>query len=150
MKLTFLLPILICSAFLSHAQISEDLVRNQIFQLFDAMKKGDTATIKNLFTDSATLETIVHSGNGKDSAKTETLQNFINSIIQQPKGSLDERIVVEIIKTDLDFAMAWVPYKFYYKGVLSHCGVDLFEFISLKGDWKIHRIIDTRRKVGCE
>jgi len=46
-------------------------------------------------------------------------------------------------------ATVWAPYKFYYKGTFSHCGVDMFQLVRMKGGWKIVYLIDTRRKEPC-
>jgi hypothetical protein len=62
----------------------------------------------------------------------------------------DERITFETIKIDGPLAVAWTPYKFYYEGKFSHCGVNSFQLVRLNGAWKIQYLIDTRRRTGCQ
>jgi hypothetical protein len=33
--------------------------------------------------------------------------------------------------------MVWLPYDLYIDGTWSHCGVDLFTFISIEGKWRL-------------
>jgi hypothetical protein len=66
-----------------------------------------------------------------------------------PKGAADERISFETIRIDGPLAIVWTPYKFYFNGQFSHCGVNSFHLVRLNGSWKIHFLIDTRRKEPC-
>jgi len=62
----------------------------------------------------------------------------------------DERISFETIKIDGPLAIAWTPYKFYYEGKFSHCGVNSFQLVRVDNQWRIQYLIDTRRRQGCE
>lgn len=100
--------------------------------------------------DSALLQTIAKDKiTGIMMVKNEPIQNFIEQVSKMPIGAADERIVFDVIMTDGDLASVWTPYKFYYNGIFSHCGVNSFQMVRLNGQWKIQYIIDTRRKVGC-
>jgi len=61
----------------------------------------------------------------------------------------DERINFDMVRTDGPLATAWTPYKFYYKGNFSHCGVDSYQLVRINGIWKIQYLIDTRRNMSC-
>jgi hypothetical protein len=146
--------ILIVLAFLTgtvtlKAQTAADSVKAVINQFFDGMRNADVSMVTSSFADSAILQTIVNR-QGKISIRNEPLSGFANVITQQQKGDLDEKIQFETIKIDGPMAMAWTPYKFYYKGQFSHCGVNSFELVKINGAWKIQYIIDTRRREGCE
>ena len=109
------------------------------------MKNSDTVLLKTCFSPTAVFQTIV----SKDKVvvvKDETVQNFINSIGTQPAGSLDERIVFETVKTNMDLAVVWTPYEFYFKDKYSHKGVNSFQLVKFKEGWKIQYLIDTRYK----
>jgi hypothetical protein len=54
-----------------------------------------------------------------------------------------------MVKADGALAVAWTPYKFYYKGNFSHCGIDSYQLVRINGIWKIQYLIDTRRKANC-
>lgn len=120
-------------------------VKLVIQNMFTAMKNSDTVLLKTCFSPTAVFQTIV----SKDKVvvvKDETVQNFINSIGTQPAGSLDERIVFETVKTNMDLAVVWTPYEFYFKDKYSHKGVNSFQLVKFKEGWKIQYLIDTRYK----
>ena len=134
---------------ISSAQTAEDSVKNVINKLFEGMKAGNGQMIKETFTDSAILQTI---GNGEAGIKieNESLNDFVKQVSKLPKGSADERVTYDVIKIDGPLALVWAPYKFYFNGIFSHCGVDSFQLVKIKGEWKIQYLVDTRRKKGCE
>ena len=146
----FLLVFLITNTIDSLAQNKEDSVKNVVQTLFLAMKNADTALLKTSFADSAILQTIVADKQGIIKIRNEQLQEFVDFISKEEKGNADERIIFETIKIDGPLAFVWTPYKFYYKGKFSHCGVNSFQLVKLSGSWKIQYLIDTRRKDNCE
>jgi hypothetical protein len=149
MKRILVLSVLFTSTVTLKAQTAADSVKAVINQFFDGMRNVDVPMVTTSFADSAILQTIVNR-QGKVSVRNEPISGFANVITQQQKGDLDERIQFETIKIDGPMAMAWTPYKFYYKGQFSHCGVNSFQLVKINGAWKIQYIIDTRRKEGCE
>jgi tRNA splicing endonuclease len=130
-------------------QSTEDSVKAVINNLFAGMKNADVDLFKSAFSDSAILQSIGRSRDGKTIARTESIQEFANFIAQVKKDSADERIVFETIKIDGPLAIAWTPYKFYHNGQFSHCGVNSFQLIRFNGVWKIQYLVDTRRRQGC-
>lgn len=149
MKRILFLAVLFTSTVTLKAQTAADSVKAVINQFFDGMRNVDVAMVQGSFADSAILQTIVNR-QGKVSVRNEPLSGFANVITQQQKGDLDEKIQFETIRIDGPMAMAWTPYKFYYKGQFSHCGVNSFQLVKINGAWKIQYIIDTRRREGCE
>jgi hypothetical protein len=124
-----------------HAEI-EKPVRN----LFAGMKNADAQLVKSAFSDTAILQTIT-----KDSVKSESLNDFINTVSKMGKNALDERITIEAIHTDGNLASVFTPYTFYFRGKFSHCGANSFQLIKQQnGEWKIQYLIDTRRKDQCK
>ena len=132
------------------AQTAEDSVKAVIKQLFDGMKNSDALLIRNAFADSAILQTIGKNKEGKTMIQNDSVDEFAKSISELKKGSADEQIIFESIKIDGSLAMVWAPYKFYFNGKFSHCGVDSFQLIFVNGHWKIQYLIDTRRKQPCQ
>lgn len=132
------------------AQSAEDSVKAVISRMFMAMKNADPELLQTCFADSMILQTISHNKGGRLVVVTEKPGAFIGSIGKLLPGDADEQIVFDVVKTDGPLATAWTPYKFYYKGTFSHCGVNSFQLVRLNGEWKIQYIIDTRRKQGCE
>ena len=133
-----------------NAQSAEDSVKAVVNKMFEAMHNADAESLKSTFSESVVFQTIATSKEGVVSVKTEDPKGFIDFVGKEKKSVLDERISFETIKIDGPLAVAWTPYKFYYNGTFSHCGVNSFQLVRTNGAWKIQYIIDTRRKSGCE
>ena len=134
----------------SIAQSAEDSVKAAVNKLFEGMKNSDAGLLKTAFADSAILQTIGRTREGNSFIRNETLDAFAETISKLPKGAADERINFETVKIDGPLAIVWTPYKFYYNGTFSHCGVNSFQLVRINGQWKIQYLIDTRRKERCE
>ena len=134
----------------SFAQNEEDSVKKVVQTLFVAMKNADASLLASTFSDSAIFQTIVNDKDGIVKVRNEDVKDFMDFVSKEEKGNADERIAFETIKIDGPLALVWTPYKFYYKGKFSHCGVNSFHLVKLAGQWKIQYLIDTRRKTGCE
>lgn len=139
-----------CISIVTNAQTPEDSVKAVVNQLFTAMKNTDASMLKDAFADSAVLQTIRRKQDGTFFVQNERVSDFVAQIGMAKKDSLDERITFETIKIDGPLAVAWTPYKFYYAGKFSHCGVNSFQLVRINGRWKIQFLIDTRRRQGCE
>jgi Putative lumazine-binding len=150
MKQLLLSLLLICVAFISKAQTTEDSIKVTISKLFDGMRNADATLLKSAFADSAILQSIGRNKEGKTVIDNETLNEFADFVSKQTKGAADERITYDAIKIDGPLAMVWAPYKFFFNGKFSHCGVDAFQLVRINGEWKIQYLIDTRRRTGCE
>jgi hypothetical protein len=132
------------------AQTTEDSVKAVVKQLFEGMKNSDAMMIQSVFADSAILQSVGRNKEGKTVIENEKIDEFAKSISGLKKGAADEQIVIESVKIDGQLAMVWAPYKFYFEGKFSHCGVDSFQLVFINGQWKIQYLIDTRRKQPCE
>jgi hypothetical protein len=141
--------LLLSTGMSSYAQRTEDSVKAVVNALFEGMKNADAEKIRNCFDDSAILQTIGRAKDGRIVVRNEKVSEFADYVGKQQKGVADERIAFETVKIDGPMAIAWTPYQFYYNGKFSHCGVNMFQLINLNGQWKIHFLIDTRRKEGC-
>ena len=137
-------------AFTANAQSREEGVKQTILNLFEGMKKSDTALIRSAFAPSAIMQTLVKNREGKLSVRTEPVDSFVSFIAKPHKEIYDERISFSVVKIDADLAIAWTPYKFFIDDKFSHCGVNSFQLIKLDGNWKIQYIVDTRRRQNCE
>ena len=147
--LILLTEVMFISTFIK-AQSAEDSVKAVVNQLFAAMKGANAAMLKETFADSAVLQTIRRKQDGTFFVQDEKVSDFVEQIGKAKKDSLDERITFETVKIDGPLAIAWTPYKFYYAGNFSHCGVNSFQLVRINGRWKIQFLIDTRRRQGCE
>jgi Putative lumazine-binding len=135
---------------ISQAQSAGDSVKAAVNKLFEGMKNSDAGMIRASFADSAILQTIARNQEGDFVIRNENVNDFAESIATIKKGAADERIEFETIRVDGPLAVVWTPYQFYFDGKFSHCGVNSFQLVRLKGEWKIQYIIDTRRRQGCQ
>jgi Putative lumazine-binding len=149
MKYFFILLTIMQYGIAATAQTAADSVKAVVNNLFAGMKNADTALMRTTFSDSMILQTISRSAEGKTIVKTDKPDDFINIISKEAPGNADEQISFETIKIDGPLAIVWTPYKFYYKGKFSHCGVNSFQLVRFNGQWKIQYLIDTRRRAGC-
>lgn len=129
-------------------QRTEDSVKLVISEFFAALKQADGKAIRECLSDSAILQTIAQK-NGSVTIIHEEIEAFIRLVSGLRPGEADEQFAFTPILVDADLATAWTPYKFYYKGAFSHCGVNSFQLVRLGNKWKIISIIDTRRKSNC-
>ncbi len=134
----------------SLAQSEEAAVKEAVNRLFDGMRKSDTSMIRSAFSEKPILQTIIKNREGETRIMSEVVDSFIVSVARPRKEILDERIVFEKVLVDGDLAIAWTPYQFYFGENFSHCGVNSFQLVKLKGQWKIQYLIDTRRKQDCK
>lgn len=145
-----LLIILTIAGYSSKAQNDESAVKAVINNLFEGMRKTDTALLRSAFTSQPILQTVARNREGKISIRSENLDSFVVSVSRPRKEILDERISFETVRIDGDLAIAWTPYKFYIGDQFSHCGVNSFQLVKLDGVWRIQYLIDTRRRQGCD
>ena len=149
-RIVLFLTFLLSGYTYAQSQSTEDSVKSAVNLLFEGMKNADPSLLKKAFSDSAILQTIGRNKEGKIMIRNESIDAFAQAIGKSPKGALDERIQFETIKIDGPLAIVWTPYKFYYEGKFSHCGVNSFQLVRINGEWRIQYLIDTRRKDGCE
>ena len=149
-RILILLTATIFISTITKAQSPEDSVKAVVNQLFAAMKGANAAMLKEAFADSAVLQTIRRKQDGTFFVQDEKVSDFVEQIGKAKKDSLDERITFETVKIDGPLAIAWTPYKFYYAGTFSHCGVNSFQLVRINGRWKIQFLIDTRRRQACD
>jgi hypothetical protein len=133
------------SSISAESATSEKEVKQLIQNMFQAMLQADTTLLKTCFSDKVIFQTIVNKLEGVV-IKTESINDFIQSIGKQTPNVLDERIEFGAIQMDELMATVWTPYTFYYKGQYSHKGVNSFQLVKLKEGWKIQYLIDTRYK----
>lgn len=147
-----LLPVfaLVISVTAAKAQTAEDSIKAVINQMFTGMKNTDTVMVKSCFTETAVLQTFGKDKEGKTIITTETPGDFAKIIATIPAGAADEQIVFKDLKIDGPMAAVWTPFKLYFNGKFYSCGVNSFQLVRLKGEWKIQYILDTRRKTNCE
>ncbi len=150
MKYYVIILLAVCLSFTANAQTAEDSVKAVVNNLFTGMKNADAVLLKSTFADSAILQAITRNKEGKTIIQTEEVAGFVEQVSKMPKDAADERITFDVLRIDGPLAIVWTPYKFYFNGKFSHCGVNSFQLVRINGNWKIQYLIDTRRRAGCE
>jgi hypothetical protein len=145
--------LLIAVLLLSTAAFGQDIkkVMEPVIQLFEGMKKGDSAMAHGAFNPSPHFFTVFVDGKtNKPVLKVDDFNGFLKAIGTPHTEVWNEAIWSPKIEIDGNLAQVWVPYAFYAGKKFSHCGVDAFHlFKNEKGDWKIFHLADTRQKEGC-
>ena len=47
-------------------------------------------------------------------------------------------------------AVVWAPYEFWVDGKTSHCGVDVFDFLKIQGEWRVSNSMWTVEPDACD
>ena len=150
MKLIYIVLTFLCSSIVCKAQDDEIVaIKQTINNLFEGMRKSDTSLLRSAFSEGAIMQSVNKNQDGVVTIQSEPLDSFIYFIAKPHSLLYDERITFDLIKVDNDLASAWTPYKFYLGEKFSHCGVDSYQLVKIKGIWKIQYLIDTRRKEKC-
>ncbi len=128
-------------------QMAEESAIAVVEQLFDAMRASDSSSVRGLFADGVTeFRSSGTSQDGEPTIGISTLEGFVSGVGGAEVGSWDEQIVVRDVIVDDNLVTLVTPYAFYFKGNLSHCGVNVF-LVARTGDhWKIVSLVDTRRR----
>ncbi len=138
--------IVVCTTYLHvQAQTATDSVKNCIKTFFNAMKTGDSTTLKKTLHEKAMFRTIMQKGT-ETKIVEENIQRFITAIGTPHKDIYDERIIFEHIHIDGALANVWTPYTFYMGETYSHKGTNNFILTNTNNVWKILFVIDTRYK----
>ena len=144
-----LILLLMCFGPVSAQTSAEEEVKSAIHQMFEGMRKGDSAMVKAVFDTAAIIQTVLQQQSGKVVLRTGSLEKFLSAVGAPHTDVWDERIRFDKILIDGPMASVWTPYSFYLGGKFSHCGVNSFQLCKSEGGWKIIYLADTRRKEGC-
>lgn len=64
---------------------------------------------------------------------------------------LQERLIKPSVMVSGNIASIWSDYQFYIDGKLSHCGVDNFSLVKVKGSWRVvYSTFTVERSARCE
>ena len=113
-------------------------------KLFDGMRTKDTTSMRALFVPQARMV-----GIRADTLVTANpVDGWLTSVARNA-AVLDERTWGYEVRVDGNVAQAWMQYALYVGPNFQHCGVDAFDLVKVRGEWKIVSVMDTRRTTGC-
>ena len=153
MKKNFLtlLAFLFLGSLFAQSKAEKDKVMQPIRQLFEGMRKSDSASIRQCFHISARMQTIALDKEKKPILVEESLDRFLKAIATPHPEIYDERILKYEVLIDDNLASVWTEYEFYVGERFSHCGVNAFQLAkNAENEWKIIQVTDTRRKEPCK
>jgi hypothetical protein len=129
------------------AQTSDSVAVIAVVQkLFDGMRKKDTTSMRALFVPQARMLRV----RADTMVTANPVDGWLTSIARNPTGPvLDERTWGYAVHVDGNVAQAWMPYALYVGPNFQHCGIDAFDLVKLRGEWKIVSVMDTQRTTGC-
>ena len=149
--LTTTLFLLLAIAVTAQNFSEEDKVKNVLETFFKGFHARDSVIMKSVFHEDPVVQTIGRSKEGETKLVKEGLEKLLKGIVSIPLQTNFEEVLHDyLIKIDGDMANAWTPYSFYLNDRFSHCGVNSFQLLKQKGEWKIIYLIDTRRREGCD
>ena len=129
----------------------EQEVKNTIDLFFKGLHTGDTVLIKRVIHPEIKMQTTFFNNEGLPELRTSSSERFLKSIgSKNPEDKWFEKLLDYRIHIDTNLASVWTPYEFYVNDNFSHCGVNSFQMVKLKGNWVITYLIDTRRKEACK
>ncbi|MDQ3018074.1 MAG: nuclear transport factor 2 family protein [Bacteroidota bacterium] len=127
----------------------EQEIKAVIDRMFQGMYNADTAALRKCFLPAGQLMTYSYDSKGHPRAKADSMDEFLGSVATMGPEDIEEKLTSWHILVDEGIAIVWAPYKFYFEGVFSHCGVNSFQLIQVQNQWKISLLTDTRRKTDC-
>ena len=129
----------------------EEQIKEVVDTFFEGFHARDSIMMKSAFHEDPVVQTIAKTKEGETRLVNEELKNVLKGIVSIPQETKFKEVLHDyIIKIDGDMANAWTPYSFYFNESFSHCGVNNFQLLKVKDEWKIIYLIDTRRREGCE
>lgn len=150
MKKLFLLSFLLLS-FNIFAQTNEEeqAVKAVIVQMFDAMRAGDSTSLRSIFHPSVRLMSVYYK-EGESKINEGDIDRFVTMVGTPHDEVWDEKIWSYDIRIDGNLASVWTEYSFFLGENLRHCGVNAFHLFKSDNGWMITQITDTRRKENCK
>ena len=133
----------------SYAQQDSVQIRTVIDEFFLALKTGDTLDMKKTVLPEISLATSFTARNGNSVLRSESFQEFLQSVGTPRKEEWNEEISNLTIHISDNLASVWMDYSFYLNSTFSHCGVNSFQLFKSTEGWKIISIVDTRRTKNC-
>jgi len=138
--------VLLAASLTSPAQVSDqNAVLASIQQLYDAMAAGDTAAARKVLIPEGRV--IATRANG--SVSNVSQEEFAVRLGSAPQ-SLLERMWNPVVQVRGNLANVWTEYDFHLGGKFTHCGIDAFSLVRVKGEWKIAGITYTIEPEGCK
>jgi hypothetical protein len=133
----------------AHPSAERAAVDSIVSSVFDAMRKGDSATLRRAFHPRALLTMAGATREGTPQTTIDSIGTFVKAVGAPRTEIWDQRLYEPVIQVDGNLAVVWAPYSFYLGPLLQHCGTDAIQLAKGADGWRIISLVDTRRRTGC-
>ena len=122
-------------------------VLDTVQRFFDALETKDAEALRDVLT----ARGITHAlrVRGDSSVVVARPHEAAVASITGSDASFLERMFDPEVHLDDHIAVVWTPYDFHVNGNFSHCGIDIFNLIRVRGAWKIASITYTVEQDDC-
>ena len=127
----------------------EAAVMKPIHLLFEGMRKADSALVSKAFVRGASFVIVDPGAEGNPQLVKSELGKFLISMARPRKEVYSEPIWDVNINIDGSLAKVWARYAFYIDRQLHHCGIDTFQLLKVKNEWRIFHLAYTRQDKDC-
>lgn len=149
-KLLLISFLLLCQIGWSQNGEKENLQR-LIENFFEAFHAQDSVRLKSFAHPDIKMQSVAIDNEGNTDLSTSEYSHFLKSIASIPASTkFEEKLHDFEIHVNGMIANVSTPYSFYVNDELSHCGVNTFQLMKSRGEWKIIYLVDTRSKKGCK
>lgn len=138
------------TAVFAQLETTEQTPEKMVQEFFEAFHKQDTIALKNYALEETRLQSVSIDEEGNTEIKTDDYSAFLKGIASIPAdATFEERIHEYRVEENGMLATVTTPYTLYFNDKLYHCGVNSFELVKFRDQWKIAYLIDTRTKENC-
>ncbi|MFA6958537.1 MAG: hypothetical protein WC538_21930 [Thermoanaerobaculia bacterium] len=113
-----------------------------------AISTGDVEGLRKLFTP----EGVTHRALVKKDGPPEVVarpQAYWSDPARFEGRTLHERYWSPTLLLRDPIAVVWAPYEFKIDGKTTHCGIDVFDFVKIDGEWRIASAMWTVEPDAC-
>ncbi len=137
------------NSLLSQTPNEEAAILKPIHLLFEGMRKADSSIVSKAFMSESSFVVVGTGADGNPRLIKSDLKQFLIAMGTPRKQVYSEPIWDIKIDLDGDLAQVWAKYAFYIDKQLHHCGVDTFQLLKTKSEWRIFHLAYTRQEKGC-
>ncbi|PKD16834.1 3-methyl-2-oxobutanoate hydroxymethyltransferase [Salegentibacter salinarum] len=151
MKKLFIISFLLLGPAGWSQNTEKENLQSLIENFFEAFHVQDSTRLKSFAHPDIKMQSVAIDAEGNTELSTSEYSHFLKSISSIPTSTkFEEKLHDFDININGMIANVSTPYSFYVNDDLSHCGVNTFQLMKLKGEWKIIYLVDTRSKSGCK
>lgn len=152
MKSLIALSLLLFTSFsFSQNTPEEESAKKLVVDFFEAFHRQDTVKLRSFAHEDAVLQSISASEELENKFTTNTYSKFLNGLASIPETTKFEEVIHDFeISVYGEMANVSTPYSFYINEEFSHCGVNSFQLMQVKDEWRIIYLVDTRKKQDCK